>query len=256
MCRAGMPLPAAPAALSRAGLLLACLPLLPLLTPPCPPFPLQAMPINGLFMRRCKQGVLQFVLLKPVLAITCLWLEAADLYGDGDFRADRGYMWITIVYNFSYMFALFELLLFYVGTHEMMEPFRPLFKFIVVKSVIFLTFWQSICTSLMVSWAWIPTPEDGKAVQNFIICIEMAIFSYMMYVAFPYQDYVKKAFDVRDEMTLGANIGHAMSMNDVAVDTVHQFTTKYNRRVTCCTQEGERLGKFTTNYNRRVTTGE
>ena len=47
---------------------------------------MKAMPINGLFLRRCKQGVLQFVLLKPVLAIVSLWLEAADLFDDGDFR--------------------------------------------------------------------------------------------------------------------------------------------------------------------------
>jgi hypothetical protein len=38
--------------------------------------------------------------------------------------------------------ALFALLMFYLGTHDMLAPFNPLLKFILVKSVVFFTFWQ------------------------------------------------------------------------------------------------------------------
>ena len=83
-------------------------------------------------------------------------------------------------------------------------------------------------TSLFVTWGWIPSPDDGKALQNFLICLEMAGFGFMMMVAFPYQDYIKTAFDGKDSMSLASNISHAMSVKDVAADTVHQFTAKYN----------------------------
>ena len=52
------------------------------------------------------------------------------------------YLWITIIYNVTYTCALYALLLFYMGTHELLAPFNPLLKFAVVKSVVFLTFWQ------------------------------------------------------------------------------------------------------------------
>ena len=38
--------------------------------------------------------------------------------------------------------ALYALLLFYMGTHDLLAPFKPMLKFTVVKLVVFLTFWQ------------------------------------------------------------------------------------------------------------------
>ena len=52
------------------------------------------------------------------------------------------YLWITIIYNITYTLALYALVLFYMGTHELLAPFNPLLKFMVVKMVVFLTFWQ------------------------------------------------------------------------------------------------------------------
>ncbi len=52
------------------------------------------------------------------------------------------YLWITIVYNVTYTVALYALLLFYLGAHDLLAPYNPLLKFVLVKSVIFMTFWQ------------------------------------------------------------------------------------------------------------------
>lgn len=52
------------------------------------------------------------------------------------------YFYISIVYNVSYTFALYGLLLFWIGATELLQPFNPLLKFVLVKSVVFLTFWQ------------------------------------------------------------------------------------------------------------------
>lgn len=50
--------------------------------------------------------------------------------------------YIVIVYNISITLALIALLLFYVATKDLLAPHRPVLKFVVVKSVIFLSFWQ------------------------------------------------------------------------------------------------------------------
>ena len=53
------------------------------------------------------------------------------------------YLWVTIIYNVTYSVALYALVLFYMGTHELLAPFNPLLKFAIVKMVVFLTFWQA-----------------------------------------------------------------------------------------------------------------
>lgn len=68
--------------------------------------------------------------------------QARGLYHDGDWSPDGGYIYITIVYNFSVSLALYGLFLFLGATREMLKPFDPVLKFFTVKSVIFLSFWQ------------------------------------------------------------------------------------------------------------------
>lgn len=52
------------------------------------------------------------------------------------------FFYISILYNVCYTFALYGLMLFWIGASELLQPFNPLLKFILVKTVVFLTFWQ------------------------------------------------------------------------------------------------------------------
>ena len=139
------------------------------------------------------------------------------------------YLWITIVYNITYSVALFALLMFYLGTHDMLAPFNPLLKFILVKSVVFFTFWQvcapcqewpcaqccawsmvicrivwtrtrlqlttriaqGIGLAILVGTGAIATAEDAGNVQNLLICLEMLPASAAMFFAFPYSEYLE-----------------------------------------------------------------
>lgn len=139
--------------------------------------------VDGFFLRRCKQGTVQFVLLKPVMAALVLIMYAAGTYTDGDMSphngyahatapavvcgqlaephspsrsqrlpasqnhpqpcaAPRRYFYISIMYNICYTLALYGLILFWNGASELLQPFNPLLKFVLVKTVVFLTFWQ------------------------------------------------------------------------------------------------------------------
>lgn len=53
-----------------------------------------------------------------------------------------GYLYITIVYNFSVSLALYALFLFYFATMDFLRPFEPVLKFLTIKAVVFLSFWQ------------------------------------------------------------------------------------------------------------------
>ena len=97
------------------------------------------------------------------------------LYGDQELQADKAYPYIAFVYNMSYSVALYSLLLFYLGAHDLLKPFKPLLKFVLVKSVIFLTFWQSIICAVLVANRTLSSGEEGRALQNVLICVEMIV---------------------------------------------------------------------------------
>ena len=134
---------------------------------------LPPLPVNGQFVRVVKQGALQFVFVKPILAIITLALYATGHYSEGDWSPAGSFLWITIVYNITYTVALYALLLFYMGTHELLAPFRPLLKFILVKSVIFLTFWQGLFIAIAVGtgvvtggWCWRSQESHNIRIEN------------------------------------------------------------------------------------------
>jgi len=188
-------------------------------------------PINGQFLRRCKQGVLQFVLVKPFLAILTLVLynsrdgDGERRYEEGDWGASNGYLWIQVLYNICYTLALYALIVFYQGTEHLLAPFKPLLKFVLIKAVVFLTFWQGLVISVMGSSGYLDSPEAAKDLQNFLICLEMVFAAILLLFAFPYQEYKISGIDPR----LGAsNVRHAISIRDVVSDTVHQFAPQYH----------------------------
>ncbi|KAK4793591.1 hypothetical protein SAY86_024026 [Trapa natans] len=105
---------------------------------------LHPLSLDGRFIRRCKQGCLQFVILKPFLAAVTLILYANGKYYDGNFNPRQSYLYLTIIYTVSYSLALYALALFYVACKDLLHPFNPVPKFIIIKSVVFLTYWQVI----------------------------------------------------------------------------------------------------------------
>lgn len=58
------------------------------------------------------------------------------------YSVTSGYLYVTIIYNISVSLALYALFLFYFATRELLSPYSPVLKFFMVKSVIFLSFWQ------------------------------------------------------------------------------------------------------------------
>jgi len=148
-----------------------------------------------IFLHRCKQMILQFVVIKPILAVLIWLLSFFGYYNDGDFSVDGSYLYITIVYNISFTIALYFLILFYESIKHILAKHKPLSKFLCIKAVVFFSYWQSIIIAIMTHFNWVPS-TDGYSVsdvatgtQNFLICVEMFPLALAHISAFGYKSY-------------------------------------------------------------------
>ncbi|KAL3538410.1 hypothetical protein ACH5RR_001776 [Cinchona calisaya] len=195
------------------------------------------IPLDGRFIRRCKQGCLQFVILKPMLVAITLILYAKGKYEDGNFSPIQAYLYLTIIYTFSYSMALYALALFYVACRDLLQPFNPVPKFIIIKSVVFLTYWQGVLVFLAAKSGFIKDTKEAAEFQSFIICVEMLIAAVGHLYAFPYKEYA--GANVVGSRGFTASLAHALKLNDFYHDTVHQFAPTYHDYVLYNHSEGE-----------------
>ncbi|GLT74070.1 hypothetical protein SLA2020_458910 [Shorea laevis] len=198
---------------------------------------LPPLPLDGRFIRRCKQGCLQFVILKPILVAVTLILYAKGKYKDGNFNPKQSYLYLTIIYTISYTVALYALVLFYMACKDLLQPFNPVPKFIIIKSVVFLTYWQGVLVFLAAKSGLINNAEEAAEFQNFIICVEMLIAAVAHLYAFPYKEYA--GANIGPSRGLTGSLGHALKLNDFYHDTVHQFAPTYHDYVLYNHNEGD-----------------
>ncbi|CAH2064862.1 unnamed protein product, partial [Thlaspi arvense] len=137
-----------------------------------------------------KFGLVQYMILKTFCAFLAFLLELLGVYGDGEFKWYYGYPYIEVVLNFSQMWALFCLVQFYNVTHERLREIKPLAKFISFKAIVFATWWQGFGIALLCYYRVLP--KEGRfqnALQDFLICIEMAIAAVAHLFVFPAEPY-------------------------------------------------------------------
>ena len=115
--------------------------------PPLPwPSPMCCIPPvkpGSTFLYWLKYGTLQYTIISPIISIIAMVLNFFGLYGDGEFAADHGYVYISFVQNCTQLISLYCLVWLYVAMKNELAPFSPMAKFLVVKSVVFFTFWYT-----------------------------------------------------------------------------------------------------------------
>ena len=173
------------------------------------------------FFWETKRGVLAYVIARPLMAAVSVVANAAGVWGEGEFRGDRAYPYVAFVNSCSQMWALYCLVLLYHGTRHELAPIRPLSKFVVIKAVVFFSFWQDFAINVAAKlglirpaeWSTYDTDDVAASLQNFLICIEMFLAAMAHAHAFPPRDYmdpgrppagffknVRVMLDVRDVM--------------------------------------------------------
>ncbi|KAK9275649.1 hypothetical protein L1049_022916 [Liquidambar formosana] len=138
-----------------------------------------------------KFGLVQYMILKTFCAFLAFLLELFGVYGDGEFKWYYGYLYMAAILNFSQMWALYCLVQFYNVTHQRLQPIKPLAKFISFKAIVFATWWQGVGIALLCEFGVLPKEGQFKSgLQDFLICIEMAIAAVahiFVFSAKPYQ---------------------------------------------------------------------
>ncbi|XP_042201068.1 transmembrane protein 184ba isoform X2 [Callorhinchus milii] len=205
------------------------------------------------FLRFCKQATLQFCVVKPIMAVITVILQAFGKYRDGDFNVASGYLYAVIIYNVSVSLALYALFLFYFATRDLLSPYSPLLKFFMVKSVIFLSFWQGMLLAILEKCGAIPKIESAEVsvgegtvaagYQNFITCIEMFFAAIALRHAFTYTVYMDKRLDCQGRRapmkSISSSLKETMNPQDIVQDAIHNFSPAYQQYTQQCTLEHE-----------------
>ena len=178
------------------------------------------------FLRGCKQGAIQFVIAKPIIAAIILGLDLGGMYMKDHWGPQYGFVWVQVLYNISYSWALYALALFYQSTSTLLKPYSPVKKFVMVKLIVFVSFWQGLIISLLVSFGTVNDPGIASRLQGFLICIEMAFAAALHLYAFPVSEY-SGAGVLHTNNSAISNLGQTINMADVVNDTVNNFTEQY-----------------------------
>lgn len=190
------------------------------------------------FLRFCKQATLQFCIIKPLMSALTLILEASGSYKPGDWSLGGSYFTITMVYNLSVSLALYGLILFYQATKDLLSPYEPVLKFLCVKSIIFMSFWQGVLLAMMEKVGMLSRPYADDApgavaasYQNFMICIEMLFASIALRYAFPYQIYSYGDTYGRSVtmQSISSSLKETINPRDIMTDAIHNFHPQYQQ---------------------------
>ncbi|KIY70667.1 DUF300-domain-containing protein [Cylindrobasidium torrendii FP15055 ss-10] len=195
-----------------------------------PPFPINIFkheldasdPYTFLYLKR---GILQYVQLKPILALATVIFKATGTYNEGDLRANSGYLYVSIVYNISICVSLYCLAMFWIVVNDDLKPFRPFPKFLCVKGILFFSFWQAFLISILVATGTITKLgpyTDSESISlgltDTLICVEMPIFAFAHMFAFSHHDFIDGSKDFVARMSMSYAFRDAFGLLDVVED--------------------------------------
>jgi hypothetical protein len=175
--------------------------------------------VNRSFFRETKQGVMQFVLIKPLTAILAVIFMNYGIYTEGDFSLSQTYIYISFINNISVSISLYFLVLFYIGFEEHLAPFRPLSKFLCIKFVIFFSFWQS-CFLIILQKLDIFQVHTAKFLQDMLICVEMVFAAVAHSFAFSHKDFIDYS---KLNNPIFKNLGRVLNVKDLIDDAENTF---------------------------------
>jgi hypothetical protein len=176
---------------------------------------LTQLTLNGRFLRQCKKFVIQFVYVKPIMAVVSLTLLSFGKY------ENVVYQWILLtIYNVSYTVALMALFYFYLAIRRHIGHCNPVRKFLAVKSVVFMTYYQNLAVSILPGI----TTQEANRWNDFILCCEMTIFAVMHCFAFsPKEFFRQKTPNPSSVVAVHKALREVLSVQDVIEDTKRTF---------------------------------
>jgi hypothetical protein len=201
----------------------------------------------------CQMLCMQFVLIRPMTSIASFVsttiLEGQDSGDESEskwafFRSP--YFYIAMVTNVTVFLAFRGLIKFYHIVRDELRWCQPFSKFMAIKGIVFLTFWQGLAISIFVNFnlnqdsgnngnsgssanddtydSDDQTPLQLAAeIQNVLICMEMLFFSIAHWCVFPSEEWEP---DYRPKHYASPGIG----IKDFALDVSFIMSSKSDAR--------------------------
>lgn len=148
----------------------------------------------------CQFLAMQFVFFRPVTAIVSFVLES--MRGEDAAFSPPDFI-VMMIENISVFLAFSGLLKFYHAVQDDLAWCQPFAKFLTIKGVVFMTFWQGLIISIIFHAN--TTDDDksndddnashsgstysAKSIQHILICMEMLFFSAAHWCVFPAEEW-------------------------------------------------------------------
>ncbi len=197
------------------------------LTPPfriffccCKPHYENDFALASAILIQCQFFAMQFVFWKPFCSTSELVLKKYDYYGP---YADNALDWksfqsiLVIIENISTFVAFTGLLKFYHAVDKELAWCRPFAKFLCIKGVVFMTFWQGSALRVLAETTDVggDSADDwSEQIQNFLICLEMLLFSIAHFYCFPIEEW-QPGYKVNYRK---AKFGESLALGDFFAD--------------------------------------
>eukprot|EP00127_Corallochytrium_limacisporum_P000781 Clim_evm67s25 gene=Clim_evmTU67s25 len=183
------------------------------------------------FLIRIKQLVFQFFFIKPVLAILSIVFAACGILSEGHWDPTSAYPYVTFIDNLSISLCFYALVLFYTALRDDLKAYHPVPKFLCVKSVIFFSFWQSVAVSALVmtdiirdAGSYLTAQNIATGFQDFLICLEMFIFSLVHLYAFNHREWMK--YEPERHYSMEEAFMDCLSLKDVVKESRHTLSNR------------------------------
>ncbi|KAF4680363.1 hypothetical protein FOZ63_033378, partial [Perkinsus olseni] len=141
------------------------------------------------FLTAVRVSVLQFVFLKPLCAVAALLCSLHGLYKEGDLGLWAPFTWIFLVVHTSLSIAMYGLATFYWILQDLLEPYRPLAKFALIKLIVFLPWFQY--TLVVAAWFMFgrsfsdDTYTTALVYEGLLECVELCLLACFFVTAYP-----------------------------------------------------------------------
>lgn len=185
-------------------------------------------------LTQCQAFTIQFVFWKPVCAISNVMLKRLEYYGpyatdSMDWKSIQ--FWLNIIQNLSIFIAFAGLLKFYHAVGKELEWCRPFAKFLCIKGVVFMTFWQGMILQILAETTDVGGGGESagkwsEKIQNFLICLEMLLFAIAHFYCFPVDEW-QPGYEANFRK---AKFGETMALNDFFTDLKIVMTAQNNYR--------------------------
>lgn len=181
---------------------------------------------------QCQFFCMQFVFLRPITSIVTV---IADEFYENRWEPTMPQLYMTLITNVSIFFAFSGLMKFYHVMKDELIWCNPFSKFLCIKGIVFMTFWQQVAISFIAHAIYEDNEDDnadekatewGKRAQSGLICIEMFFFAIAHCFVFPTDEWEA---GYREKMTrrIKANFGDSLALRDFVKDVK---TVMYSRK--------------------------